>query len=203
MLSDESLLHTGVAAFCSGPDGRISGWNGASEELFGVEAGDVVGRQCHEVICGRDPFGNRFCSRRCACRWMAAHGEPIHPLQLWVRDRKRRRFAVRSTILVSSRRGQMSLLHLLEPVQGALAALEPSVDDSGLRNVSRLGAEFLTARELEVVRLLTVGSGTREIAAQLQISAATVRKHIENCLVKLGVHTRLEAVAVARQRGLV
>jgi DNA-binding NarL/FixJ family response regulator len=56
----------------------------------------------------------------------------------------------------------------------------------------------LTARQTEVLRLLARGLSTRQIAAELHLSAETVRNHIRDLLRRLGVHSRLEAVAVWR-----
>ncbi len=53
----------------------------------------------------------------------------------------------------------------------------------------------LTPREREVLERLVAGASTAEIAGQLSISAATVRKHIEHVREKLGVHSRVELVA--------
>jgi LuxR family maltose regulon positive regulatory protein len=74
-----------------------------------------------------------------------------------------------------------------EPTQKALAA--------GL-------AEPLTARELEVMRLVAVGMRNQEIADQLVISLPTVKRHIANAYGKLGVGHRTEAVARANGLGL-
>lgn len=52
----------------------------------------------------------------------------------------------------------------------------------------------LTSREREVLALLTDGLSTAEAAAQLQVSAATIKSHISHTLTKLGVRNRLEAV---------
>jgi LuxR family maltose regulon positive regulatory protein len=59
-------------------------------------------------------------------------------------------------------------------------------------------AEPLTARELEVLRLLAAGHSTQEIARELIVAIGTVKRHISNILGKLGVHSRLEAVARSR-----
>jgi DNA-binding NarL/FixJ family response regulator len=57
----------------------------------------------------------------------------------------------------------------------------------------------LTAREKDVLALLFEGSGTDAIAQHLVISPETARTHIQNVLEKLGVHSRLEAVALVRK----
>lgn len=58
----------------------------------------------------------------------------------------------------------------------------------------------LTRREREVLLLLTKGSGLREVARQLHMSLSTVNTHMQNLRSKLGVHSTLEAVALARSR---
>jgi PAS domain S-box-containing protein len=60
----------------------------------------------------------------------------------------------------------------------------------------------LTPRQHEVLRLLARGLGTDEIAADLGVAQETARNHIRAILRKLEVHSRLEAVAVGHERGL-
>jgi DNA-binding CsgD family transcriptional regulator len=62
--------------------------------------------------------------------------------------------------------------------------------------------EPLTAREQEVLELLAAGLTNRQIAEQLVISPQTVKKHTGNIYGKLGVTNRTEAVARAREVGL-
>jgi predicted ATPase/DNA-binding CsgD family transcriptional regulator len=61
----------------------------------------------------------------------------------------------------------------------------------------------LTARELDVLRLLVEGRADREIAEALFIGTRTVQTHVANLFAKLGVNARAEAAAVAVRRGLV
>ena len=58
----------------------------------------------------------------------------------------------------------------------------------------------LTPRQVEVLRLLEQGRSTKQIAAELHLSTETVRNHIRRLFRALGVNSRLEAVAAARQR---
>ncbi len=69
------------------------------------------------------------------------------------------------------------------------------------RTEPRLGAD-LTARELEVLGLLAEGLSNAAIAQRLWLSVNTVRNHVANLLGKLGVHSKLEALAVATREGL-
>jgi non-specific serine/threonine protein kinase len=61
----------------------------------------------------------------------------------------------------------------------------------------------LTARELDVLRLLPRGLTNREIGAVLFIGQRTAATHVQNILTKLDAHSRTEAVALAKDHGLV
>jgi LuxR family transcriptional regulator, maltose regulon positive regulatory protein len=63
--------------------------------------------------------------------------------------------------------------------------------------------EQLTARELEILRLIAAGTPNQRIADQLVVTLDTVKKHITHLLGKLGAANRTEAVARARQLGLI
>lgn len=63
--------------------------------------------------------------------------------------------------------------------------------------------EPLTDREMDVLRLLVEGASTPSIATLLQVSANTVRTHVQNVLRKLGVHHRSMAACRAVELGLV
>jgi DNA-binding NarL/FixJ family response regulator len=61
----------------------------------------------------------------------------------------------------------------------------------------------LTAREIQVLKLLADGLSQEAIAKELFISPKTVGTHIQRIIAKLGVHSRTEAVAIAYREGLV
>jgi two-component system, NarL family, nitrate/nitrite response regulator NarL len=63
--------------------------------------------------------------------------------------------------------------------------------------------EYLTGRELEVLRRIAAGESTKQMARSMQIAASTVRTYAQNVLTKLGVHSRLEAAAIAVRAHLV
>lgn len=69
---------------------------------------------------------------------------------------------------------------------------------------TRRAAAFahLTPRQSEVLRLLSQGASTDDIARALHLSKETVRNHVRHILRALGVHSRLEAVAFAHRQGL-
>ena len=62
--------------------------------------------------------------------------------------------------------------------------------------------EPLSGRELEVLRLIASGASNRDIARELIVSLGTVKKHLNNIFGKLDAHSRTQAVARARQLGL-
>ena len=60
----------------------------------------------------------------------------------------------------------------------------------------------LTERETDVLRLLAQGQSNQEIAVNLSISTTTVRSHVSNILLKLGVSNRTQAALIAKERQL-
>jgi DNA-binding NarL/FixJ family response regulator len=75
---------------------------------------------------------------------------------------------------------------------------------SSLQSESRAGRDAeLTARELEVLRLLGAGKANKEIAAELQISERTARTHVSSILSKLDLTSRTQAALWAVREGLV
>lgn len=62
---------------------------------------------------------------------------------------------------------------------------------------------FLTQREQETLRRLVRGESGAQLAASMGVSYSTARTHVQNVLTKLGVHSRLEAVALAVSQSLV
>ncbi len=61
----------------------------------------------------------------------------------------------------------------------------------------------LTRRELQILQLLADGKAPDEIAAELEVSRNTLRTHIQNILMKLGVHSKLDAIVAAIRHGRV
>jgi LuxR family transcriptional regulator, maltose regulon positive regulatory protein len=64
---------------------------------------------------------------------------------------------------------------------------------------SQLLSEPLTAREVELLKLIESGSSNQEIAEKLVISIATVKRHISNIYTKLDVKTRTQAIAIGKE----
>jgi two-component system, NarL family, response regulator LiaR len=75
------------------------------------------------------------------------------------------------------------------------AIIELARREAGMRPVK----SALTAREWEVLDLMTSGASTQEISNELVISLETVQSHIKHILRKLAVHSRNEAIAIAHE----
>ena len=84
----------------------------------------------------------------------------------------------------------------LEDQEAGSAVEEPPAAPSAAERVG------LTARELDVLRLMAGGSTNREIAGELYISQKTVTVHVTRILAKLDARTRVEAAGVAQRLGL-
>jgi DNA-binding CsgD family transcriptional regulator len=124
------------------------------------------------------------------CQWRLAEA------LLDARDPKRATEAARAAHESATRLGAAPLRVALEALarRGRL--------DLGIDVPTQRGPAGLTPRELEVLRLLVEGRSNRQIAEQLFISGKTASVHVTSILAKLGVHSRLEAAARARDLGL-
>lgn len=208
---DESLaMFDGVGDGAFGVDagGRIRMWNAAAERLLGFSRDAVLGKPCHEVLAGHDRSGNLVCFPGCQCSVLVRRGEPVRHFDLRVRrpDHEDAWINV-STIPIRLPDGKLqAMVHLMratgepadlsEIAEAVLARLntEPGLDrPAGATSP----LDRLSRREREVLALMANGAASREIAERLCISLTTVRNHTQNILAKLGVHSKLEAVALA------
>jgi DNA-binding NarL/FixJ family response regulator len=91
------------------------------------------------------------------------------------------------------------LLAVIRSVHSGKRHVPPDV---AARIAEHMGEEDLTARELEVLRLIHDGHRNKQIADQLAIAETTVNFHIKNIVNKLGANDRTHAVTIALRRGL-
>jgi DNA-binding NarL/FixJ family response regulator len=68
---------------------------------------------------------------------------------------------------------------------------------------SKIAAEDLTPRELEVLRLIAAGNPNKRVAAKLNLSEETIKGYVKNILGKLGAHDRTHALTLAITRGII
>jgi LuxR family transcriptional regulator, maltose regulon positive regulatory protein len=112
------------------------------------------------------------------------------------------------TELSATRPGQQHADRRIDP--GYLATLLRACDQADAVPPARRSAaappglaEPLTDRELEVLRLIAEGKSNQRIAHDLFVALDTVKKHVTHVLGKLGAANRTEAVARARELGLI
>jgi PAS domain S-box-containing protein len=215
------LAASDSAALATDVGGRIVFWNRAAERLVGRPASQVLGRRCHDVISGRDIFGNRFCHENCAVLSMSRKGESVQGFEISVAIAPRQDQAVQVTVLrvPGARPESFTLVHILQPIDQA-ARLARALERLGARRATAAVAEAwppllaprpvavpkpppLTEREAVILKWAAAGLQNKEVAQRLGISLATVRNHIHNILEKLGVHSKLEAVSLAFRQGWV
>lgn len=209
------IASTAEAAFGTDEGGRIVIWNREAERLLGPKAEAVLGQPCHDVLCGKDTFGNRFCDGHCALANMAARKEPIGEFTMEIQGVSGARFvSVTAFVVPGPRSSQFTIIHILRPVSEATGEAQGTPWRGGVvplphrssqepTHAKSVGTQLLTERELEVLDLLANGTSTRDIADLLFISVSTVRSHIQSILSKLEAHSKLEAVALALRKRLI
>jgi DNA-binding NarL/FixJ family response regulator len=100
------------------------------------------------------------------------------------------------------------LIAAVRTVAGGDALLSPSVTRRVIAQFTRVhqqppkAVETLTARELDVFRLITKGYSNAEIGRELFISDTTVKTHVTRLLQKLDLRDRAQAIVLAHQTGL-
>ena len=210
----EIVAATTEPAFAIGEGGEIVTWNEAAERLLGYRPAQVVGRRCYEVLCGVDLAGNPFCGEECSWVRAARQADPVADFELIVRNARGCCTPVRVSAIVvpTDEGGKLCVVHLLDPLSPAAGATGSERAPGGTGGGEPTspsgttpqppGASRLTPREREVLALMITGARTREIAARLAVTSPTVRNHVQRILRKLGVHSRRDAVTIARRSRL-
>src|SRR5574337_1137435 len=209
----EIFSNTDDGALGVDQDHLITLWNRAAERLVGFMAEEVMGRPCSEVWAVRNRMGCRLCGENCSPITSARNEEPVEGREIMIHTKAGRPLWLHvSTIVVPGGAPSLfTMVHifhdvtrqvetevLLGKVQSLLGG-EGALPDGG--GMSPLGSasplKVLTPREQEVLRFIARGESAKGIAKQLHISTTTARNHTQKILAKLGLHTKLEAVAVA------
>lgn len=203
---------TADAVFVVGPDYNVVYWDERAESLAGFTAGEVVGKRCYEVVLGEREEGQPFCSYGCSVMHQARQGRAVSSYDMRITELSGEKRWVNVSILsVDSEEGPY-LVHLMRDSQGVHDTLEMArgliqlTERSKIKDKKEPFAQTevptLTRRQIEVLGLLSKGRSAKEIGRDLYLSEATVRNHIRALLQGLGVHSQLEALARARELGL-
>ena len=204
---DQALARAGDGVFAIGQDGKIVLWNRAAEKILGYVAREAIGRPCCEIFVGRDDDGNRLCHAGCHVMTLVKIGEAVQNFDMATRTKAGQPVWLNVSILsVPTARGNHALtVHLFRDVTAARELLRMVQDRlTAPAEVAERNdvSGTLTRRELEVLRLMGGGANTKVAADRLHVSPATIRNHAQNIFGKLGVHSRLEAVAYATRHRL-
>lgn len=208
---------TADPAFAIDGLGLISAWNAAAELLFGLTSIEAIGQPCHEILRGTDE-GVGTCSDHCAIQQALQMNRPVRNFDLQIQTRTGRQWCNISILIVSEPGSALRhAVHIVHPremrkrleqmVRDFLVSqteLSPEVAARLLSSARASGATIeLTARETEILKLLSRGMTNKAIADHLCISEKTAGNHVTSILTKLDAHNRLEAVRHAEQVGLI
>ncbi len=205
---------TADAAFVVDAHGIIHYWNHAAEKMFGYPAAEAVSRSCAALMDGHGLCDALVCREECRVLQLLAAGAEIPNYDLEVKRRSGGRLWVNVSILRfhDPRMHRQLAVHLMRDI-----SQRKRIEELGerlaqtARELAELSAEAatagpvspLTAQETKILRSLAKGRNPRETAAQFHISARTLRNHLYHINRKLGTSSRLAAVVLATQRGLI
>ena len=214
----KSISNTTDGVFAVDENQRIVHWNDGAEKILGYSYQDAVGGYCYDIIKGIDQSSRQVCYLGCPVIDCAKSGSPTpgQDVKVKTKDGSTRWLSVVHTYLDResrdlNHRHLAAVVHIFRDATEGMEAKRTleriSKEVSGYSSPDEVKEpevrqhEELTEREQQVVSMLAQGEGTHGIAKKLMISNATARNHIQNILVKLNVHNRLEAVAyVLRNR---
>jgi PAS domain S-box-containing protein len=219
------FANTADGVFAVDSEHRIIFWNRAAQKILGFRRKEVVGRHCYDVIAGRDKSGSPVCSRSCHVMNLIQRGEMVENMvenydmltypkaedPVWINV---------SIVVIPARRKELNaVVHIFRDItkrkrsEELIQELTSTIKLTNQAEKNALSIKVnplehqpksrLTHRERQVLRLLAEGASTNAIAKELYINWATARKHIQNMLTKLGLHTKLEAVTYAIKNKLI
>jgi len=187
---DQTLAAAVDGAFAMRPDDRVVLWNWMAEKILGWTAKDMIGRLAEAVFAG----GREEWRGRCEIGDAVEHFETKALTKIgqsiWVDVSVVPVPAIDSAMRVCVFRDSSTTKALVETIQSLTTR-------GGHASAER--SSSLTKREVEILRLMANGANTKALATRLRLSPATVRNHVQNIFEKLGVHSRLEAVAWANR----
>jgi PAS domain S-box-containing protein len=201
---EQTLARAGDGVCAIGPGGRVVLWNRAAEKILGWSAREVMERPCCDVFVGMDEHGNRLCYQGCHVMSLVKLGEPVQHFDMQTRTKAGKPVWLDISILEapSSGPGGALAVHLFRDVTATRELLRLVHERIQAPSAPPVETTVLTRRELEILRRMASGANTKALAEALHVSPATIRNHAQNMFEKLGVHSRLEAVAYATQHHL-
>ena len=213
------LASTQLGAYALSIDQTILYWNGSAQRILGHKVEQVLGRRCYEIVAGTVP-GSLTPACKSGCPSLHCVRDGIIPgsvdVSMLCASGERKMVSLTPMVVAGVLGDAPILVHLFDdvaPTESAGRDIE-SVSDA----LCRGGAEIvsnrtkeqsvpafdpkLTARELEVLRLVSLGWDTQRIADDLDISYHTARNHIRHFRQKLNAGTKMDAVLAAIRLGI-
>jgi DNA-binding CsgD family transcriptional regulator len=104
-------------AFANDQNHRIIFWNKGAERLMERTAAQALGRLCHEIFCGRDPFGNRFCNETCTVDSAIARHETVSRFEIVTGERARMKSIGMTVVEIPGPRpGTFTAVHIMDQI---------------------------------------------------------------------------------------
>ena len=203
---------TSDPAFAVNGEGRITAWNTAASELFGIPSEEAKKMFCGDIIQGRDECGT-VCQEECLVKQAAEKRRPMRNFDLQVETKEGKKWCNLSVSVIETALSAIPYtVHILRMIDSR-KRFEMLVRDFVVSETS-LPEEYalelltctrsptreatLTGREVEILRYASQGSNSQKIAGLLHLSPATVDNHFQHILKKLNAHSRLEAIRKAQ-----
>lgn len=213
------LASTQVGAYALSIDQTILYWNGGAHRILGHRVEQVIGRRCYEIVAGTVSGGLApTCAKGCPSLRCVQDGLIPSPIQMNMlcASGERRLVSLMPMVVTGVLNDAPILVHLFDDVALAahvernIEAVSDALGRGGAEIVSNRAEESsvsqfdlnLTARELEVLRLVSLGWDTQRIADYLDISYHTARNHIRHFRQKLNASTKMDAVLAAIRMGI-
>ena len=217
---DDILALLAIARFgacATSPQGTVVFWNRTAERILGLPSAQVIGRQINEIITAAAPHqsGVASSSNRLPAGPLDAGRSPCPLIVSMLCASGGHKQIALTPVVVADQPGNDALTVYLfddpsqtQPPSPARSAMPPPTSEPQHEpvpaSVARApGPNPLSGREMQILRLIAVGTDTDQIAADLQISFHTVRNHIRSLRNKLGAKTKLDAVLTAMRHGLI
>ena len=204
-------LRTADGLFCVDRNQRIVYWSSSAEKVVGMNAAEVVGRPCYEVLGGGQPLTHPRCQPNCQVLANAVRGRTTRDFDVRIRLEEQDKWLNVSIVLADDGDERSPLIiHLTRDVTErrnvdflTAAAAGDGAATEEMKSPTNRNLSPLSTRERQVVQLLAHGYQASYIAEALGLSPITVRNHITRAMSKLGAHSRLEAVVQAAKSGLI
>ena len=197
--------HTSDAVFGIDENRKVRFWNKGCEKLLGLTSRQAVGQSCAELLCGEDLRGYKVCGKECPISKFHDKQMPNADFDLILKSGTGKPVMVNIGSYYTEpaeNNKAVQVFHSMRTVNchQLIQRLSNNTCDNEQadKKITRL-----SRREYELLRLLSKGKVTGNIATQLDISPATVRNHVKNIYAKLEVHSRAEAVTYAMSHGMI